>query len=198
MEELLGLVVVLLTFILSAVSRNNKKKNKRAADKPDPVRQVASVQPVVPVQPTEPIAAQPHPAARQNLEAAFAAFSNLLDVDEKLPDPDGPAREKTAIEVDSAIKRRAEVIRARTLASTSGQSAVDEHGCIGGSMPNHNAEGEKQAEHAAHERERRQHLAAEAAVRRENLRHPTATELRNAVVMSEILDKPVSLRRRRI
>lgn len=209
MEDLFELAVVLLIFVFGAVKKSKKKQQKKAADKPKskakPVWQAALAQ-TAPVQPAEPVvlpleALASPTAPRQNFDTAFSALSELLENDETLPAPDKSAVKKvralTSIEAETAIKQHAEIVRARAQESISGHSAVDEHGCIGGSMPDHSAEGEKLAEHAAHERERREHLAAEAAPRTERLR-PTAAELRKAVVMSEILDKPVSLRRRRI
>ena len=78
----------------------------------------------------------------------------------------------------------------------SGESMMDENGCIGGSLGAHAEEGETHAEHAAHERTRTEHLQAEGAVSAGQLRKPGLADLRRAVVMAEILDKPVSMRHR--
>lgn len=209
MEDVFEILVVFAIFIIGAVSKSNKKK-KKAADKPKskpktkPVLQAAMAQ-TAPMQPAQPVVMPLEALAasadhRQNLENAIAAFSDLLDADEEQnPKPSGSkVREKTSIEAEAAMKERSEIIKTRVLESLSGESPIDEHGCIGGSMPDHSAEGESLKEHAVHERERRQRLAAETALRAEGLRKPSATDLRKAVIMSEILDKPVSLRRRSI
>jgi hypothetical protein len=103
-----------------------------------------------------------------------------------------------SLEIETAAKQRSKIVKACVQESLSGESKVDEHGCIGGSMQEHTAEGESLSEHAAHERMRTERLEAEAAIRAADLRKPGLTELRKAVVMAEILDKPVSMRRRRI
>ena len=193
MEDLFEILVVAVIFIVTAIAKSNKNK-KKAADKP--------AQAPAPV--TEP--AKPNRAIPKapNLESAFAALTELLE-DDDLPDPDRPApapvkvREQTSIEVETAMKQRAKLIQTRIQESLSGESHVDDHGCIGGSMPDHEAEGEALAEHVMHEKNRAERLKAESnAVRAEDLRRPTAADLRKAVVMSEILNKPVSLRKGRI
>ena len=80
-----------------------------------------------------------------------------------------------------------------------GVSALDDEGCVGGSMEHIHTEGETREEHrrhveALHQREREETLAAEAAT---ELAEMNLQKLRRAVVMAEILDKPVSLRRGR-
>lgn len=71
-----------------------------------------------------------------------------------------------------------------------GNSFSDADGCVGGSMHEHVEEGERAAEHA-------QHLPEAAEIPVAAARHRiSAAELRRAVITSEILDKPVALRRR--
>ena len=80
----------------------------------------------------------------------------------------------------------------------SGESAVDAEGCVGGSLGAHREEGESRAEHRLHERRREAALAAECAASRRAaaVRQANVDQLRQAVVMSEILDKPKALRQR--
>lgn len=193
MEDLFEILVVAVIFIVTAIAKSNKNK-KKVADKP-------AQAPAPVTEPAKPIRTIPK---SPNLESAFAVLTELLE-DDDLPDPDRPApapvkaREQTSIEAETAMKQRADLIRTRIQESLSGESHVDDHGCIGGSMPDHEAEGEALAEHAMHEKNRAERLKAEAnAVRAEDLRRPTAADLRKAVVMSEILNKPVSLRKGRI
>lgn len=80
----------------------------------------------------------------------------------------------------------------------SGMSRADADGCLGGSLSGHSEEGESRAEHARHLREadaqQREVLREEA--RDLSMRQAARSELRRAVVWSEILDKPKALRRR--
>ena len=79
-----------------------------------------------------------------------------------------------------------------------GMSRADAEGCLGGSLSGHPEEGESRAEHAEHLRrvdaQERAILRGEARALR--LRTAARTELRRAVVWSEILDRPKALRRR--
>ena len=80
-----------------------------------------------------------------------------------------------------------------------GRADHDEEGCLGGSMAHDHHEGESRAEHRRHmaavaRREREEVQARETA---ESASHVNVRRLREAVVMAEILDKPVALRGRR-
>lgn len=79
-----------------------------------------------------------------------------------------------------------------------GESRIDAEGCIGGTLDDHREEGETRAEHAAHLDRRDAQLREQEAAqsRAEALRRAHTAELRRAVVMKEVLDKPVSLRTR--
>lgn len=71
-------------------------------------------------------------------------------------------------------------------------------GYAGGSMPDIHTEGESPAEHRRHVAAVKQREAAETARHLAESEHKNVKlqDLRRAVVMSEILDKPVSLRRK--
>ena len=79
-----------------------------------------------------------------------------------------------------------------------GMSRADAEGCLGGSLSGHPEEGESRAEHAEHLRkadaQERAILRGEERVL--HMRTAARTELRRAVVWSEILDRPKALRRR--
>ena len=200
MEDLFDILIVIGIAVFGIMSKNSKKKksqSKKAAASP-----VKAPEPV-----TEPLSSGSDRKMinRTNIENAVKAFSELAESLDKAKTPVQPApkpaparKQLTAIEAEAAVKQHAEVIKARVMESLTGLSPVDEHGCIGGSMPDHEAEGESIAEHAAHEQNRRQKLAEEAALSVEAFRKPSAADLRRAVVMSEVLDKPVSLRGRSI
>lgn len=208
MEELLELLPT-IAIIVFFVAKRKKKLQKAAADKPANTPQTA-VKPanvpqkaVKPAAPAQPAAKKSGLPAQISFDEAFDALTELLE--DHLPNPDQPqavkVREKTAIETETA--RKPQITKSKTAAKpkakpASGDSLTDDHGCIGGSMPDHSAEGESIAEHTAHELKRAKALQEEAAIRTESLRKPGLSELRKAVVMAEILDKPVSMRRRRI
>lgn len=197
MEDLLELFALAVIVIIGSVVKSNKK-NKEKAQKAE----ASSSKPIAPV-------SDRNMTSRSNIENAVKAFSELAEAMDKgktapaptvqKPVPAQKKPEQTSIEAETASKQRAEMIQKRILESLLGHSATDEHGCIGGSMPEHEPEGETPAEHSAHEHNRAERLQAESKANHTKSPHkPTVAELRKAVVMSEILDKPVSLRRRSI
>ena len=77
-----------------------------------------------------------------------------------------------------------------------GTSLSDDEGCVGGSMPHTHTEGESREEHGRHReavrRREAKEIVEQAASEREALRR--AQDLRRAVVMAEVLNRPVALR----
>ena len=82
--------------------------------------------------------------------------------------------------------------------ATNGMSRADAEGCLGGSLSGHPEEGESRAEHAEHLRkaDAQERAILRGEERALHMRTAARTELRRAVVWSEILDKPKALRRR--
>ena len=81
---------------------------------------------------------------------------------------------------------------------TTGMSRADAEGCLGGSLSGHSEEGESRAEHAEHLRkaDAQERAILRGEERALHMRTAARTELRRAVVWSEILDRPKALRRR--
>lgn len=81
---------------------------------------------------------------------------------------------------------------------TTGMSRADAEGCLGGSLSGHSEEGESRAEHAEHLRkvDAQERAILHGEERALHMRKAARTELRRAVVWSEILDRPKALRRR--
>ncbi len=79
-----------------------------------------------------------------------------------------------------------------------GMSRADANGCLGGSLSGHPEEGESRAEHAEHLRkaDAQERAILRGEERALHMRTAARTELRRAVVWSEILDRPKALRRR--
>ena len=79
-----------------------------------------------------------------------------------------------------------------------GMSRADAEGCLGGSLSGHPEEGESRAEHAEHLRkaDAQERAILRGEERALHMRTAARTELRRAVVWSEILDRPRALRRR--
>lgn len=202
MEDLFEVLVVVIVAVIGglAKSRKNKEKKKAAASPAQVVEPVTK--------PARPITEAQKAISRSNIESAVKMFSELAELaDEPKKNvqptvkPSAPANQTVkateATSIEAELKRAAQPAKTkRKKKPKSGESVVDEHGCLGGSMPVHNAEGESPAEHAAH-KARMQPQTDAYALRAETLKRPSAQELRRAVVMSEVLDKPVSLRGRR-
>ena len=139
------------------------------------------------------MAANPMPikssAAAQSIRDAVEAF--LEEGEEDVPEQMVAARQ---------VPEHEEFIPAEKFGGKvpQGASFADEEGCVGGSLGGHDEEGESRAEHAEHLDRADKALAAETAGNRraESLRAAGIAQLRQAVVMSEILDKPKALRRR--
>ena len=79
-----------------------------------------------------------------------------------------------------------------------GMSRADAEGCLGGSLSGHPEEGESRAEHAEHLRkaDAQERAILRGEERALHMRTAARTELRRAVVWSEILDRPKALQRR--
>lgn len=91
----------------------------------------------------------------------------------------------------------------RIQAPAEGDSVLDAEGCVGGSLGEHIEEGERFLEHASHLRRADAKSAPAKAVQSRRQDAPVRRldsvnidEMRRAVVMAEILDKPKALRRR--
>ena len=141
----------------------------------------------------------PAPSAVQSAAAVQTLVPEPLarTVFERAPLESEKTEEKLSL-IEQSVKAAGKGKRRKKAVLQSGESVTDENGCIGGSLGAHAEEGETHAEHAEHVMKRDEALAAEASVARQAaaLRAASVSELRRAVVLAEILDKPVSLRRR--
>ena len=178
-----GLIVLLIIIgVVTSISKSNKKKKAAGAQ-----RKVEQPSPAQPKAGTTKI-----PYTREEWEQFLK--------EEDIPRPKAQPKPAAAKPEDGAKaaaavlqKRRAQAAQqnvAAPVCEVSGSIALD---------PKQSVEGETEAEHAAHrlrakQEEQRIHVerAAEQALAEVNLQ-----TLRSAVVMKEILDKPVSLRPRR-
>lgn len=153
------------------------------ADGPQPAARLAQMPSAAPAPSSPQAPGAPRRAEAQPAPVDFAAARRKL-------------RAKAKQANKAAGSAPARVVRLDDLPS--GESAVDAEGCVGGSLGAHREEGESRAEHRLHERRREAALAAECAASRRAaaVRQANVDQLRQAVVMSEILDKPKALRRR--
>ena len=151
------------------------------ADGPQPAARLAQMPSEAPSSPQAPGA--PRRAEAQPAPVDFAAARRKLRTKAKQANKAAGSAPAQAVRLDDL---------------PSGESAVDAEGCVGGSLGAHREEGERRAEHRLHERRREAALAAECAASRRAaaVRQANVDQLRQAVVMSEILDKPKALRRR--
>lgn len=154
------------------------------ADGPQPAVRLAQMPSAAPAPSSPQALGAPRRAEAQPAPVDFAAARRKLRAKAK------PADKK------AAGSAPAQAVRLDGLPS--GESAVDAEGCVGGSLGAHREEGESRAEHRLHERRREAALAAECAASRRAaaVRQANVDQLRQAVVMSEILDRPKALRRR--
>lgn len=207
MDSLLGIIIIIA---IALISGSNKKK-KRAQKRP-PAGQSAPSVPKMSAQEAAQAfldAEKRVPVSKLNVQTAMKEILNAaapekpdlvepeVDIDSDLVEPEvdiecdlvPPDSEKEPAPrtaPSGSLSPRAQT----TLAQ--GESARDADGCIGGSLGAHEEEGESHAEHAHHlARAEREDEAAKPQSRR-----PTRSDLRRAVVMKEILDSPVSMRRR--
>lgn len=151
------------------------------ADGPQPAARLAQMPSEAPSSPQAPGA--PRRAEAQPAPVNFAAARRKLRAKAKQANKAAGSAPAQAVRLDGL---------------PSGESVVDAEGCVGGSLGAHREEGERRAEHRLHERRREAALAAECAASRRAaaVRQANVDQLRQAVVMSEILDKPKALRRR--
>ncbi len=177
-----GLIVLLIIIgVVTSISKSNKKKKAAAAQK-----RVESPSPAQPKAGTTKI-----PYTREEWEA-FLADAEGEAAAKPTPAKKAvkPASPKPAPQKRKANTPQMNVAAPAPAAMSTGSIALD---------PKQSVEGETETEHAAHRlraerEEQRIHVerAAEQALAEVNLQ-----ALRSAVVMKEILDKPVSLRPRR-
>ena len=178
-----GLIVLLIIIgVVTSISKSGKKKKAAEAQK-----KAAKAFPAQPKAGTTKI-----PYTREEWEQ----FLKEEDIPKPKAQPKpAAAKPEDVAKAAAAVlqKRRAQAAQQNVAApvrEASGSIALD---------PKQSVEGETEAEHAAHrlrakQEEQRIHVerAAEQALAEVNLQ-----TLRSAVVMKEILDKPVSLRPRR-
>jgi len=183
LESILGMIVF---FAIMFIVGKSAKPAKKAPPQSDPnLKQTDSI-------PGKPIAVQPMPPR----PAAPAPFPPAAATEPQKGLPLS-AIEQEIRQAAQAAKLDAQVKLKKAARLKSGESFTDDEGCVGGSMHEHKEEGEHHADHAQHLRERDEALTREAGQSRaDDLRNVSVRELRRAVIVSEILDKPVALRRR--
>ena len=175
-----GLIVLLV--IIYFVVKSSKKKKKKAGGKP--------------VDFSETIIE----AGKESLKG----MGNLIDkINDALEEEDGEtvlpskpvskklrAKPKQAPKPARSAKESAAVFEA--------QGFMDEQGCVGGSLPHIQHEGEARHEHSAHERRyiEEEQAASQAEDIARELQSMNLRQLRRAVVVSEVLGKPKALQRR--
>lgn len=189
------IVVFLLIIVLALISGSSKKgKAKNGASQPPKAPQSA---------------ARPQPGTLRN--ALERKLKEAIQLDGAAAPT--PAQQKQAAEAEESLTRakararrrlksgaetetvaQSRVVPMQPTVVSQGESAYDDEGCVGGSMPHDHAEGESHAEHGRHIAAMQARDRDETALARAGV---DIAQLRRAVVMAEVLDRPVSLRRRR-
>lgn len=183
MDGLFGLLIVI---VIAAVASSNKKKKaarardaaQRAFDQAHAAKASAK---------RDPAEAEPQESSAAKLRAARAArLSEQAELE-----PPRPAQPRVRVRPGSAVVKSGSLHAAEAEGSASVQGTSFNQGSL-------STQGEDAAEHAEH----RRRIAAEEerlrleTQRLEDMRQVNLDKLRAAVVMSEVLGKPVSLRPR--
>lgn len=180
MEELFEAVVAVVVVVACVLAK--EKKGKPQNSKPKATH------------------AKPMQAVREAAENALKAVVDELPEETKQAMVEFGLREEAHEPIQAAEEAVCEGEATEGLPEALGENAdfVDEHGCIGGSLGEHEAEGESKDEHEEHllrAKERIQTERASAAAAK-NAREAARARLRSSIVWSEILDRPVSMRSR--
>lgn len=188
-----GLIALLIIIgIVTSISKSSKKKKaaqaQRKAERPSPAQPKASTTKI--------------PYTREEWEAFLADADGEAAAEPAAPKkaeakPAAKPENATKAAVAAPQKRRAQSVQQSVSAPAPKAASAG-----GGSIaldPMQGVEGEPEAEHAAH---RLRAAREDARIQIERAAEQAQTEvnlqtLRSAVVMKEILDKPVSLRPRR-
>ena len=187
MEALVFILIVVFSILLG---KNENKKKAGAAKPAAKAGSVANARNAAPVKqaaskPVRQAAARRDPALfKRRLEALKQqAEAKLEEVSKALDAP--PAKPAAAPAAQPVFAQ--------------GGSLSDDEGCVGGSMAHEHTEGETRAEHRRHVEElhRREAEETRATLAAQELAELNVQRMRRAVVMAEILDKPVALRRGR-
>lgn len=192
MESILGILFAVFVILITAATNQKAKVNNRGRESSS--QSVSTIEKALKKiennenlsAATERIESMAKSAMKNDtVRDVVSAFKELVSdlEDDNNADVQAPKSEVRAPQPSTPQPIMAESV-------PEGVSFSDADGCIGGSMHEHVEEGERAAEHA-------QHLpkAAELPVAAAR-RRISAAELRRAVITSEILDKPIALRRR--
>ena len=184
-------LVFILIVVFIALSGKNKKQPRQgqptATDAGKPARRVPASGNLTVDQLRE--------AARARLETFVG--QEAAPVAQMSPEARREARRQARAAqpapVEAAVKPDPQAVRMPL-----GASLLDDEGCVGGSMDHDHDEGESRREHAQHVEAAKRREASEMLERAEAERRQTVNtrRLRQAVVMAEVLDRPVALRPR--
>ena len=200
-------VILILVFLFANANDKKKKAKRKALLQGKEFLEASGAERFLREVPTAQPAAQEKPVSKQKAASAAArarvaeerreALARLRSAAQaKLREleavPGNGAAQAAALAVQAAVPARAQVRQ--------GASLLDEEGCVGGSMDHDHAEGEGRAEHARHIDAVKRREAAELLERAEadNRAENRVRRLREAVVMAEVLNRPVALRPRGI
>ena len=176
-----GLIVLLIIFgVISRISKSNKKKKATEAQRK--AEKLSSAQP------------KPDAAKIPYTREEWAQFLKEDGTPKAKAQPKPAVKQEDVVKVVAAAlqKQKAQAIQQRAAAPSreaTGSIALD---------PRQSVEGETEAEHAEHRRraEAEEALRDSAQEARSAVAAMNLQALRSAIVMKEILDKPVSLRPR--
>lgn len=132
------------------------------------------------------------------LVLVFVFFNDLKKKDRK-PQAARPTSSAAVPEEEEDLPEPEDLPQMMADPPLEGSTMGDGEGCVGGSMAHDQHEGESRAEHRRHMAaiERREAAEAEAGRAGRETADLNTRRLRQAVIMAEVLDRPVALRSNR-
>lgn len=206
---------VFLLIVIFSIVEGNKQQKAKQAKKTGAAQKISAVKCASPMESLQNLFDQAEKALDRvsgewtETEAPKASVAKAASAPKARAVEDSPAVKRaraTAARLLREANRTAATVpegmstpETPTVMPSQGASLMDDEGCVGGSMAHAHTEGETHAEHrrhveALHRREAEETRAAQAAV---DLAAMNVQRMRQAVIMAEILDKPVALRTHR-
>lgn len=178
-ESIVTLLIAVLGIVAAVINKGNsskeKKKNKQKTAPPSEVLEKTNI-------------SKSLADAREKLTAITQELLEDFEEEEMEIQP----RPKPTHAVSIPLKVAQPMLKAEY---ASGESFTDSNGCVGGSLRKHTEEGESRMEHEKHIA---RYTPAPQSSQNSLPRRATgltAQDLRRAVIMAEILDRPKALRR---
>lgn len=177
------IILVILYFVVKSSKKNKKKTGGKPVNFSETIKEVGK-------------------DSLKGMGTLIDKISEAIEEEDEAPVlPSRPVSKKLRTKPVKAVKAdKPEPVRSarESAAAFEANSFLDDQGCVGGSLPHIQHEGELRQEHAGHARRYREE---EQAVSRAeeialDLHAMNLAQLRRVMVVSEVLGKPKALQRR--